>query len=1594
MMRLLFLFCLIISGIHALFGANPAPNLQFTVEIDSIHHIDCLSPKGYLSLRASGGTAPYSFQWSNGNDTFFDDDLEAGAVEIFVYDSDGNVVSLLVDIQEDRVSPFASAGTDFNLLCSTSTATLSGSGSAGMEFRYLWTGFSGGVIQSGANTLTPVIRHTGGFSLRVTNVENGCFSTDTVFVSATHQAPSVTATGGTFNCIQTTVTLSSTYPQQNVVWWWTGPNGFVSYDPNPQVGVTGVFVFRATDTVTTCMNTANALVYADTMKPVFVPVGGTVTCSQPSVTIQGAATPANCTFFWKGPPNFTSTLQNPTVFNSGLFRVTVTNPSNGCARNTVADIDEDLVPPGASAGVSGELTCLNASAQLSGSSNTGMVNYLWTGPNGFTSNSQNPVVTIAGNYQLRVTDPANGCTSVATVAVVSNTAPPGASATGAVRTCAVPNPVITANSPTQGVTYHWIGPGLNTFQQNPAVSNNGTYFVTVTNPANGCTSTASAVVTQNTTQPTLTTTSATINCYNPSPQISASSQTQGATFSWTGPNGFTSGVSSPNVSVSGFYYVTVTNPANGCTNSVNVWVPENFNAPIVFAGTDRVINCLFPTILANPVGTSTGNFITYSWTTWNGLILDGANTLFARFGEPGSYTLKVTNTISGCFRLDSMTVTENPPVEIQTSVQTQVTCNGAATGVARVTAQGGSGTFYYNWSSGSTAATATGLSAGVYTVTVTDSDGCSATSSVTITQPAALVVTASATGQTMSGVNNGTATVSISGGNFPYSVLWSTGSTLLTINNLAPGQYSVTVTDVNGCAKTASATVNPLQCSITGVITPVNPTCSGSNNGSASVAVSGVPNPVSYVWSNGLQSQTISSLLAGTYTVTATGANGCTLALSTQLTAPQPVSAVETGNSPVSCLGSQNGSATLNASGGTGPYTYSWSNNSTGASISGVPAGTYTCTISDSRGCTATRSVTIGAPAALSATLSDVINPDCPDSQNGSALASVAGGVAPFTYNWSNGSSTPAQTGLGVGTYTCTITDANGCTGVAAGQLMASDNTPPQLLLKNAEVELDSSGMVSVGYTLFDNGSSDTGCGIASWTVSPQNFNCSQTGSHVITLTATDRNGNTATGTATLVVADRIAPGMICPASQTIMGCASQAFFSLPQVTDNCALSGVPVQTAGLPSGSTFPQGETLQRFSYTDQGGNTVTCQFTVTASEGVSVQIQAVPASCSATCNGSAAITPMSGAIGSVLWSNGQTNLTATDLCAGQYQVTVTASAGCSQVFSTSIQVLDTEAPALTCPQNVTTGVCNPVATFGIPQVQDNCPFNPAGLQLIEGLPSGSVFPLGTITETFRYTDGGGNTAQCSFTVTVQPVAGINFSFVNATCQDACDGVAIIETGGVSLSVVWSNGSTETILTGLCPGMYEAEITDQNGCEQTQTVVIASPLPLEISSYVLTNDMGNLGIGKIQVSIAGGTAPYSYTWKLNGQPFSVEKDIYNLYAGEYTLEVRDINNCSLAGQIFTVNSFVSTSAPETGGVLIAFPNPATTGLVLKIEGADDEIRAVSVTDMTGRLLYSQPAREYSQTYHLDLSGIPAGIMLVRVQTRDGWMTTKIVKN
>lgn len=193
--------------------------------------------------------------------------------------------------------------------------------------------------------------------------------------------------------------------------------------------------------------------------------------------------------------------------------------------------------------------------------------------------------------------------------------------------------------------------------------------------------------------------------------------------------------------------------------------------------------------------------------------------------------------------LDSMEVTQTPPLTANATQLNGVSCNGGNNGSAIASPVGGALSYTFNWSTGVHTATVSNLSAGSYTVTITDSEGCSATGSVTITQPGVLAANVSATPQTINGVNNGSATVTPTGGAAPYSVKWSNDATSLTIMNLAPGNYTVTVTDNNGCTKSNVATVNAVSCTITGETSVTNLQCAGANTGSATANVSNAPTP-------------------------------------------------------------------------------------------------------------------------------------------------------------------------------------------------------------------------------------------------------------------------------------------------------------------------------------------------------------------------------------------------------------------------------------------------------------------------------------------------------------------------------------------------------------------------------------------------------------------------------------------------------------------------------------------------------------------------------------------------------------------------------
>jgi hypothetical protein len=451
------------------------------------------------------------------------------------------------------------------ITCTHTTATLSGAGSSTIGgTTYLWTGPGSITNATSINATTT----TGGvYTLTVTNF-TGCTASATASVSVNATAPGATATGGSVNCTTTSTTLTGGPAGFN--YSWTGPGGFASTAQSP-TGVTagGLYTLRVTNPANGCTSTATASVTVNTTPPGATASGGLVTCTTTSTTLTGG--PAGFNYAWTGPGGFTSAVQSPTgVTAAGTYTLTVTNPANGCTSTATASVTVNNTPPGATAS-GGLVTCTTTSTTLTGG--PAGFNYSWTGPGGFTSTAQSPTgVTAAGTYTLRVTNPANGCTSTATASVTVNADVPGATASGGLVTCTTTSTTLTGGP--AGFNYSWTGPGgfTSTAQSPTGVTAAGTYTLRVTNPANGCTSTATASVTVNTTPPVATATGNTITCGNTTTTVTGTPAT-GVSYLWTGP-GVVSGSTQATATVNagGVYTLKVTSTANGCTASATASV--------------------------------------------------------------------------------------------------------------------------------------------------------------------------------------------------------------------------------------------------------------------------------------------------------------------------------------------------------------------------------------------------------------------------------------------------------------------------------------------------------------------------------------------------------------------------------------------------------------------------------------------------------------------------------------------------------------------------------------------------------------------------------------------------------------------------------------------------------------------------------------------------------------------------------------------------------------------------------------------------------------------------------------------------------------
>ncbi len=581
------------------------------------------------------------------------------------------------------------------------------------------------------------------------------------------------------------------------------------------------------------------------------------------------------------------------------------------------------------------------------------INVWWShGATGFDPPAVTPLSTTT--YTVYVSD---GATTAQSSVVVNVNPIPDSPFTVTTPVCEDEMSIITyTGTASASASYNWdfvggtviSGTGQGPYQV--LWANSGNKNVTLTVTENGC---SSAVTTmQVVVNPNPIPTGLNYNpvCINNTLQLQ-SDNVAGATYTWTGPSGFSSNVQNPSVpnfiAINEGYYVLSLIDGNGCTASDSILVNLSPN-PVADAGQDVTI-CIGEQAILSASGGAT-----YQWST----------------GQTGSditvtplltttYTVTVANDF-GCTDSDNVVVNV---IDINNAFTVNnVLCNGGNSGSLIVTPSGGISPYSYQWSTGETNASISNLPIGTYTVTVTDNNGCVEVSTQIISEPPAMTSQiANITNVSCYLGNDGTALLNINGGTLPYSYNWSpAGGNGNPGVGFSEGTYYVTITDVNYCTAYDTVTITQPEELISSITEHTDASCFGSSDGSAVSEAEGGTLPYYFNWNTNPPQyiQNPVNMSAGTYTLSVTDANGCLSTSQVTIGQPPDISIIL---NPVNehCLNSCDGEITSNISGGTPPYQYSWSNSEQVQNISDLCANTYTITVTDSVNCTKTASVDI-----------------------------------------------------------------------------------------------------------------------------------------------------------------------------------------------------------------------------------------------------------------------------------------------------------------------------------------------------------------------------------------------------------------------------------------------------------------------------------------------------------------------------------------------------------------------------------------------------------------------------------------------------------
>lgn len=710
-----------------------------------------------------------------------------------------------------------------------------------------------------------------------------------------------------------------------------------------------------------------------------------------------------------------------------------------------------------------------------------------------------------------------------------------------------------------------------------------------------------------------------------------------------------------------------------------------------------------------------------------------------------------------------------------------------------------------------------------YTVSIESNCGIIGTDSLTVTvNPLPKLTMAALVNVVCNGGNSGSATVTASAGNTPYTYLWTpTGGSNATASGLSAGTYTVTVTSNSGCGATAGVSLTqPAKVTAAVVVTPAK--C-GNNNGSAKVTGGGGYSPYTYLWTpTGQTTANATGLSAATYTVTVTDHNGCTVTVTTTVPSSFISVAINT-NTGVSCFGGSDGTATATVTGGIPAYTYSWSpKGGTGVKGTGLSAGLYTVTVTDSNGCTATAKTIITQPALLTTSINAITNVLCNGGNSGSATASVAGGTGPYTYLWALiGGTNATGTGLSVGSYTVNVTDNNGCTATTSVNITQPAPLATTTTFTHASCNL-ANGTATASVT------GGTGPYVYSWNPSGETT-ATATGLKIGSYTVSVTDNNHCTTSATVTVTQ---PSLVTATIGSVINVSCNNGGN-GSATVTASGGTTPYTYLWSPGGNTNANATGLFALSYTatvtDANGCTVTAGITLTEPPPLTMTITEPKLICKDS-TGILVANPNGGSAPYTYhWSTGYTSttntVTITPKTTSNYSVLVTDGNGCTETGQITLQYGPSFSVDISGKKAVCIGDSAYVCATAVGGVgSDTYIWEPLGNtnSCVELSPPAAG---GAATYTLSVVDGCGLTVTVTTTITANPDPAVNmYADFYQGCSPFCvkfHNATTITSGGIG-QYIWNLGNGDTAHTAspeYCytqAGTYDVTLTaiSDSGC------------------------------------------------------------------------------------------------------------------------------------------------------------------------------------